>query len=201
MQAVSGKAKRGSDGGGDARGAVVVVVAAAGRLRRASGRQQHGHAERHGDLRVDSQPQRGAGLWPKAAPKPIRGASVEIVSGASAAVIATAATDANGAYSVSLPASTQVLVRIKAQMTQGGSGATWDVTVRDNTQSDAIFALETPSFSTGIAAITRDVQAPSGWDGSRYASTRVAGRSRCWTPSTRLRPRCCRSRRARRSRR
>jgi hypothetical protein len=59
-------------------------------------------------------------------------------------------------------------------MTQGGSGATWDVTVRDNTQSDAIFALETPSFSTGIAAITRDVQAPSGWDGSRYASTRVA---------------------------
>ncbi|HET7836001.1 MAG TPA: carboxypeptidase-like regulatory domain-containing protein [Variovorax sp.] len=116
----------------------------------------------------------GALAYGQATPKPIRGASVEIVSGASAAVIATATTDANGAYSVSLPASTQVLVRIKAQMTQGGSGATWDVTVRDNTQSDAIFALETPSFSTGIAAITRDVQAPSGWDGSRYASTRVA---------------------------
>ena len=116
----------------------------------------------------------GALAYGSAAPKPIRGASVEIVNSATAAVIATATTDGSGAYSVGLPANTQVLVRIKAQMTQAGSGATWDVTVRDNTQSDAIFALETPAFSTGTGALTRDVQAPSGWDGSRYGSTRVA---------------------------
>src|SRR5437868_2516069 len=116
----------------------------------------------------------GALVYSAAAPKPIRGASVEIISGSSAAILATATTDASGAYSVSLPSSTSVQVRVKAQLTQGGNGPSWDVTVRDNTQSDAIYALETPSFSTGASASTRDVRAPSGWDGSRYATTRAA---------------------------
>ncbi|MBT2326399.1 hypothetical protein J7E62_29220 [Variovorax paradoxus] len=106
--------------------------------------------------------------------KPVRGAVVEIVNGASA-VLATASTDANGAYSASVPSNTSVVVRVKAQMLQGGSGASWDVSVRDNTQSDAIYAMETPTFSTGAVAVTRDVHAPSGWDGTSYASTRVAG--------------------------
>ncbi|MDM0026776.1 hypothetical protein [Variovorax saccharolyticus] len=116
----------------------------------------------------------GALLYAASTPKPIRGASVDIVNSATSAVIATATTDANGAYSVSLPSSTQIFVRIKAQMVQDGSGPSWNVTVRDNTQSDAIHALETQAFSTGVAAGTRDIQAPSGWDGTRYASTRVA---------------------------
>ncbi|MGO4396228.1 hypothetical protein AB4Z46_33250 [Variovorax sp. M-6] len=116
----------------------------------------------------------GALVYAAAAPKPIRGASVEIVSSASAAILATTTTDANGAYSVSLPSSTPVQVRVKAQLVQTGSGANWDVTVRDNTQSDALYALETPSFSTGVAASTRDILAPSGWDGTRYAGTRAA---------------------------
>ena len=116
----------------------------------------------------------GALVYAGSTPKPIRGASLEIVNSATSAVLATTITDSEGAYSVALPSSTQVLVRIKAQLTQSGSGATWNVTVRDNTRSDAIYALETPSFSTGVAASTRDVQAPSGWDGTRYAATRVA---------------------------
>jgi hypothetical protein len=107
--------------------------------------------------------------------KPVRGAVVEVVNGASA-VVATASTDANGAYSVSVPANTSVMVRVKAQMLQTGSGASWDVTVRDNTQSDAIYAMETPAFSTAaVGTLTRNVHAPSGWDGASYASTRVAG--------------------------
>ena len=107
--------------------------------------------------------------------KPVRGAVVEVVNGASA-VLATANTDANGVYSVSVPSNTTVTVRVKAQMLQAGSGASWDVTVRDNTQSDAIYAMETPAFSTAaVGALTRDVHAPSGWNGSSYASTRVAG--------------------------
>ena len=116
----------------------------------------------------------GALLYAASTPKPIRGASVDIVDSATSAVIATATTDANGAYSVSLPSSTQVFVRIKAQMVQGGPGPSWDVTVRDNTQSAAIHALETQAFSTGVSAGTRDIQAPSGWDGTRYGSARVA---------------------------
>ncbi len=107
--------------------------------------------------------------------KPVRGAVVEVVNGASA-VLATASTDANGVYSVSVPSNTTVTVRVKAQMLQTGSGASWDVTVRDNTQSDAIYAMETPAFGTAaVGALTRDVHAPSGWNGSSYASTRVAG--------------------------
>ena len=116
----------------------------------------------------------GALTYAAAAPKPIRGASVDIVNSSSAAILATTTTDASGAYSVSVPSSTPVLVRVKAQLAQGGSGPSWDVTVRDNTQSDALYALETPSFSTGVAASTRDIQAPSGWDGTSYAATRAA---------------------------
>jgi hypothetical protein len=107
------------------------------------------------------------------ASKPVRGATVEIVNAVSS-VLATATTDANGAYSVSVPSGTDLLVRVRAQMTQGGGGATWDVTVRDNTQSDAIYSMETPLFNSGVAALSRDIHAPSGWGGSGYSSTRVA---------------------------
>ena len=106
--------------------------------------------------------------------KPVRGAIVEVLNGSST-VLATTTTDAGGAYSVSVPANTSILVRVKAQSQQGGSGAGWDVSVRDNTQSEAIYAMESPTFSTGVAPVTRDLRAPSGWDGASYASRRVAG--------------------------
>lgn len=107
--------------------------------------------------------------------KPVRGAAVEVVSSASA-VLASTSTDANGAYSVTVPANTPVIVRVRAQMTQGGSGPSWDVTVRDNTQSAAIYAMETPTFSSGFnATLQRDIHAPSGWGGSSYTGARVAG--------------------------
>ncbi|MDM0077569.1 hypothetical protein QTH90_24395 [Variovorax sp. J2P1-59] len=116
----------------------------------------------------------GALLYAATAPKPVRGAVVDIVSAASSAIVATTTTDANGAYSVAVPSSTLVVVRVKAQMLQAGSGANWDVTVRDNTQSSAIYAMETPAFSTGVAAGTRNLHAPSGWGGSSYTSGRIA---------------------------
>lgn len=105
--------------------------------------------------------------------KPIRGAVVEIVDGAST-VLATATTDGNGAYAVSVPSNIPILVRVKAQMSQGGPGASWDVSVRDNTQSDAIYAMETPLFSANADPFVRNIHAPSGWGGAAYASRRVA---------------------------
>ncbi|MEJ7687136.1 MAG: carboxypeptidase-like regulatory domain-containing protein [Variovorax sp.] len=116
----------------------------------------------------------GALAYSAASRKPVRGALVEVVNEASA-VLATATTDGNGAYSVSLPSGTPVIVRVKAQLLQGGSGPNWDVSVRDNTQADALYAMETPAFSPSLAAVTRDVHAPSGWDGTAYTSARVAG--------------------------
>ncbi|MGJ7510311.1 hypothetical protein [Variovorax sp. GT1P44] len=115
----------------------------------------------------------GALIYSASTPKPVRGAIVEVVDGNSA-ILTTTTTDASGAYSATVPANTSVVVRVKAQMVQSGSGATWDVTVRDNTQSNAIYAMETASFSTGAAASTRNVHAPSGWGGTNYTSTRVA---------------------------
>ncbi len=116
----------------------------------------------------------GALVYSGTSSKPVRGAVVEVVNGASA-VLATATTDGNGAYSVSIPSNTPVIVRVKAQLLQGGSGANWDVSVRDNTQADALYAMETPTFSSGLAPLTRDVHAPSGWDGTAYTAPRVAG--------------------------
>ena len=129
----------------------------------------------NGNVTFDSVPNTTGGLnYGAMSAKPVRGAVVEVLD-ANAAVLTSTATDGNGAYSVSVPANTTVSVRVKAQMLQGGSGASWDVSVRDNTQSDALYSMDSGSFSTGGAAVTRNVHAPSGWNGSGYGSTRVAG--------------------------
>ncbi|MGK6308740.1 hypothetical protein [Variovorax sp. DT-64] len=128
-----------------------------------------------GKVTFDSVPNTTGGLsYAAMSAKPVRGAVVEILD-TNGAVLASTAADGDGAYSVSLPANTTVNVRVKAQLLQTGSGPSWDVSVRDNTQSEALYSMESGSFSTGSAAVTRNVHAPSGWNGSSYDSTRVAG--------------------------
>lgn len=107
--------------------------------------------------------------------RPVRGAVVEIVEEATAAVLVSTTTDGMGTYTTSVPARTSVVVRVKAQLLQTGDGARWDVSVRDNTRAEALYAMETPAFASGSQALVRDVQAPSGWNGTSYASLRVAG--------------------------
>ena len=129
----------------------------------------------NGNVTFDSVPNTTGGLnYAALSVKPVRGAVLEVLD-ANSAVLSSTSTDGNGAYSVSVPANTTVSVRVKAQLLQTGSGASWDVSVRDNTQSDALYSMQTESFSTGFAAVTRNVHAPSGWNGTSYASTRVAG--------------------------
>ena len=115
----------------------------------------------------------GALLYGSVSAKPVRGAAVEVLNAAST-VLASTTTDGNGVYSVTVPSNTQIFVRVKAQMVQGGSGATWDVSVRDNTQSDALYVIDSPAFSSGAAALTRDLRATSGWGGASYTGTRIA---------------------------
>lgn len=106
--------------------------------------------------------------------KPVRGAVVEILNAASN-IVASANTDEKGLYSVAVPSNTSLIVRVKAQLSQLGAGPSWDVSVRDNTQANAIYAMETPTFASGTAAVlARDVHAPSGWGGSGYSGMRVA---------------------------
>lgn len=105
--------------------------------------------------------------------KPVRGASVDIVNARSGAVVASATTDDNGHYSASVPSPLTVIVRVNAQLSRSGSGPSWNVAVRDNTQANALYALESPSFSTGNIS-TRDLHAASGWGSTRYTGERVA---------------------------
>lgn len=114
-------------------------------------------------------------VYADTAVKPVRGAFVEVLDAASGNQLATTSTDDNGAYSASVPGNTNVIVRVRAQLTRTGALPSWDVTVRDNTQSSAIYSMQSSVFSTGGAALTRDLRAASGWGGSSYTSQRVSG--------------------------
>lgn len=116
----------------------------------------------------------GTLVYASSAPRPVRGAVVEVLNAATSAQLATAITDDNGAYAVSVPANTAIAVRVKAQLVRSGPGASWDVTVRDNTRSGGLYTMQSPTFSSGMVASVRDLHAPSGWGGSSYTGDRVA---------------------------
>ena len=117
--------------------------------------------------------QGGALDYAAVTPRPIRGATVDIV-GANDAVLATTRTDANGAYGVVVPRGTSVRVRVKAELSQPTGGTTFNVSVRDNTQGGALYAIETPAFEVDAGTAVRNVTAPSGWTGTAYGAPRAA---------------------------
>ena len=107
--------------------------------------------------------------------KSIRGALIEIING-SGAVIGTTYSDANGFYSLSVKGTT-AKVRVSAKLFQPvrSGKASWDFQVKDNTNNDALYVMEGSLASLGTKGRqTRNLNAPSGWDGSSYSSTRVA---------------------------
>ena len=105
---------------------------------------------------------------------PVRGATVEAVQSAGQVVLATTTTDANGAYSLSVAGSTDVFIRVRAEMVKTGSPA-WNFSVRDNTNGEALYTLDGAVSTTGTAASTRNLNAPSGFTvGTGYTGTRAA---------------------------
>lgn len=119
----------------------------------------------------DSVPVTTTGLaYSATAAKPIRGAAVEIVNGAGT-VLASTRTDAHGAYNLLVRPNSSVSVRIRAQMTSSDGS---DVSVRDNTSGDGIYALQTPMFRVDASPAVRNVAAPSGWTGDGYGGARAA---------------------------
>ncbi|RYE93190.1 MAG: hypothetical protein EOO78_27515, partial [Oxalobacteraceae bacterium] len=119
----------------------------------------------------DSVPVTAAGLaYPATTARPIRGATVDIVNSAGT-VLASTRTDAQGAYNVLVRPNTSVSVRIRAQMTSPDGS---DVSIRDNTSGDGIYALQTPMFQVDTGPAVRNVAAPSGWTGEGYGSARAA---------------------------
>ena len=107
--------------------------------------------------------------------KPIRGATVQLL-GAGSAVLATTTTDTAGNYSVTLPTSQPVTIRVRAEMKRTGSASgDRDFTVLDNTSTNALYVLDSATFTPTTAAVTQNVRAASGWGGTSYTTTRAAG--------------------------
>ena len=82
-------------------------------------------------------------------------------------------TDDTGAYRFQVKTSKDVKVQARARLSDNRES--YDVKVTDNTLDNALFALEGSLRTTGSgAAQSRDLHAPSGWDGSAYSGERAA---------------------------
>jgi hypothetical protein len=106
--------------------------------------------------------------------KPIRHALVEVLDSATKSVLLGATeTSETGHYSVAVQQNTNVIVRVKAQ-SQHTSAPSWNIMVRDNTNGNALYALDSAAFSTGSVNVTKDLNAGSGWNGTAYSRNRAA---------------------------
>lgn len=103
---------------------------------------------------------------------PARGLIVEALDGGGS-VLDSTISNGSGQYSVSVDSNTNVRIRARARMTES-TIASWTVTVRDNTNSDAEYVLDGSLTDSGGTDSTRNLNAPSGWGGSSYTSTRAA---------------------------
>lgn len=103
---------------------------------------------------------------------PIRGAVVELVDEVGA-VVAQTYTDNHGFYSFETPRQTAVQVRVKAHLLHTLS-PTWDVSVTDNTNNNALYILTGSLTDSGNSDSRRNLHASSGWGSIDYTSTRAA---------------------------
>lgn len=122
--------------------------------------------------RVGRNPGDGALDYTDISVVPARGVTVEAVN-SSGTELATTATDSNGQYSLDVTEHTYVRLRVRAEMISN-EAASWNVSVKDKTNNDALYALQGDLFSSGGEDSTRDLNAGSGWTGSAYTNTRSA---------------------------
>lgn len=105
--------------------------------------------------------------------RPIRGATVQLLDGAGN-LIGSTVTDAAGNYAFPLASGGSVQVRVRAEIKRSGAGgANYDVSVRDNTASNALYVLDSGVFNAS-GNVSRNLTAASGWGGAGYTGTRAA---------------------------
>ena len=122
-------------------------------------------------------------------PRPIRGATVQLMDAGSMTEIARTVSDDVGGYSfANILASTMVYVQVRAELKRLGQGLpSWDVEVRDNVVdpddpgpppllgSRPLYALTGTAFDTGTADVTNaDLLAETGWVANSYSEPRAA---------------------------
>lgn len=106
-------------------------------------------------------------------PSPARGVVVEALND-NEELLDSTTTDASGGYVLSLPAQTEVMVRVRARLHSSKLG-TWDIQVKDNTRGNAAYVLDGAYHSTGTnESQSRDLHAVSGWTGGGYSQPRSA---------------------------
>ena len=89
---------------------------------------------------------------------PARQVTVQAIgTAAGAAVLGTTSTDASGNYSLSVPSNTSLFIRVRAEMIKTGAAPTWDFSVHNNDNSDALYALDGSAASSGTANSTRNL--------------------------------------------
>ena len=112
--------------------------------------------------------------------RPIRQATVQVLDDTGLTVLDSDVTDDLGAYSVTVNASTNVILRVRAEITA------WDVEVRNNVVDPLnpnppalgqrpMYVMDSASMDSGVLDQTLDLTATTGWDGASYTNPRVAG--------------------------
>jgi hypothetical protein len=109
--------------------------------------------------------------------EPARGILVEAVAASggvcNGAVVASALTDGDGWYGLSVPANQAVCLRARAQLYRSGTPA-WDMAVLDNTNSNRLYALTDGLIASSGERPRRDLHMASGHAGSAYSGARAA---------------------------
>jgi len=105
--------------------------------------------------------------------RPIRNALVEVVD-AGGKKIKDAVSENDGSYSLTIEKNVNaVKIRVLAETDEP------KVTVKDNTNNSALYSLVSDVINTTAEQTTFNLNAPSGWNGTAYVSTRAAGPFAC----------------------
>jgi hypothetical protein len=105
---------------------------------------------------------------------PARQVVVEAIDAGNGSALAATTTDGNGSYALTVPGNRNMRIRARAQMVKADAAPTWTFSVRNNTNSDALYVLDGENFNSGAASSTRNLRATTGWGGTSYTGTRAA---------------------------
>jgi hypothetical protein len=108
---------------------------------------------------------------------------VQVLDDTGTNVLDSDVTDDLGAYSVTVNASTNVILRVRAEAKQSGTPS-WDVEVRNNVVDPTdpsppalaqrpMYVMDS-AFDSGVLDHTVNLTATTGWDGASYTDPRVA---------------------------
>ncbi|PCI41932.1 MAG: hypothetical protein COB51_13565 [Moraxellaceae bacterium] len=105
--------------------------------------------------------------------KPARGVEVVLLDQCSEE-LKSSITNSVGEYRFDdVEANVEVSVRVKARLLSTGN-ASWDFSVTDNTNDDALYVLQGANLTSSSDDSSRDLHAASGWGGENYSAVRSA---------------------------